>query len=167
MASHLLQLCNYNVWANDRICSYIKEAGDSIADQEMTSSFPTVRKTLYHLWDAQEIWYKRLQGESPNTWPSHYFKGSLEESIDAIHQSSIDFVRFVEKLSENGHLSSVEFKSIDGTSFFNTIEEIVMHVMNHSTYHRGQLITMLRSAGFTAVGSTDMIRYYRELVKVK
>jgi len=167
MSKQLIQLCNYNVWANDRICSYIKEAGLSVADEEMSSSFPTIRKTLYHLWDAQEIWYKRLLGESPNTWPSHYFNGTLEEAIAAIHHSSVDFVRFIENLPENGHLASVEFKSIDGTSYFNTVEEIIMHVMNHSTYHRGQLITMLRTAGFTAVGSTDMIRYFRETVKSK
>lgn len=162
MAPHLLQLCQYNIWANNRIGSYILGAGPVIADEEITSSFPSIRKTLYHLWDAQDIWYKRLHGASPNTWPSHHFKGSIEEAVTAIEQNSIDFVRFIEKLPENGHLASVEFKSTDGTSYFNTVEEIVMHVMNHSTYHRGQLITMLRSAGFTAVGSTDMIRYYRE-----
>ncbi len=50
---------------------------------------------------------------------------------------------------------------IDGTAYFNSVEEIIMHVMNHGTYHRGQLITMLRMVGFTAVESTDFIRYLR------
>ncbi|MBL7924248.1 MAG: DinB family protein [Bacteroidia bacterium] len=165
MKSHLLKLCQYNAWANRRIGQYIIDAGPGIADEALLSSFPTIRKTLYHLWDAQEIWYKRLQGESPNTWPSHHFKGSLEEAVQAIQESSDDFVRFIENLPKNGPMKSVEFKSMDGTSFFNSVEEILMHVMNHSTYHRGQLITMLRTAGFSAVGSTDLIRFLRERQK--
>lgn len=164
MNSHLLVLCNYNTWANDRICNYIANSGPA-ADAELTSSFPSIRKTLYHLWDAQDIWYRRMHGESPNTWPSHHFQGTLNEAIENIHNSSVDYVRFIENLPENEYKKAIEFKSLDGTAYFNTIEEIVMHVMNHSTYHRGQLITMLRTAGFNAVGSTDMIRFYREELK--
>lgn len=165
MATHLITLCKYNVWANAQITSFILNAGEEVAEKELISSFPSIRKTLFHLWDAQEIWYKRLHNESPNTWPSHHFKGNLEEGIKAIRQSSEDYVSFVEKFTENEHLSSIEFKSLDNTSYFNTKEEIIMHVMNHSTYHRGQIITMLRNAGFIAVGSTDMIRYFRSTNK--
>jgi uncharacterized damage-inducible protein DinB len=160
-ADHLISLVKYNQWANERICGYINEAGEKIADTELISSFPTIRKTLFHLWDAQVIWMKRLRGESSNTWPSHNFNGSLKEAIDLILLNSNDYIQFAEGLIENQHLSDVEFKSLDGTAYHNTIEEIIMHVMNHSTFHRGQLITMLRSAGFTSVGSTDLIRYFR------
>jgi uncharacterized damage-inducible protein DinB len=162
MKSHLLLLCRYNVWANQRIAKFLMEAGDKIADQELVSSFPTIRKTLYHIWDAQVIWHSRLQGESPNSWPSHHFSGSLQEALDALLENSHAFVRYCENLPENGEEQTIEFKSLDGTSYFNTAAEIIMHVMNHGTFHRGQLITMLRNAGFTGVTSTDLIRYYRE-----
>lgn len=165
MKKHLLTLTGYNVWANQRIGRYILEAGTTIADEPITSSFPTIRKTLYHLWDAQVIWHKRLMGESANAWPSQGFTGSLEEAVSAVNRSSEDFVRFCENLPENGGEQDVSFHSLDGTAYHNSIEEIILHVMNHSTYHRGQLITMLRSTGFTAVGSTDLIRYYRDQKK--
>jgi uncharacterized damage-inducible protein DinB len=160
-ADHLISLVKYNQWANERICGYINEGGEKIADTELISSFPTIRKTLFHLWDAQVIWMKRLRGESSNTWPSHNFNGSLKEATELILLNSSDYIQFAEGLIENQHLGDVEFKSLDGTAYHNTIEEIIMHVMNHSTFHRGQLITMLRSAGFTSVGSTDLIRYFR------
>ena len=162
MIHHLRQLCAYNQWANERMSGYLLEAGDAIADETQHSSFPTIRKTLYHVWDAQVIWYKRLLGESVNTWPSHHFNGSLQEALAALDENSRAFVSFTENLPENGGERLVEYHALDGSAFHNTVEEIIMHVMNHGTYHRGQLITMLRNQGFTAVGSTDMIRYYRE-----
>jgi uncharacterized damage-inducible protein DinB len=160
MDSHLIKLCKFNVWANDRICTWIKKA-DTKVDEELKSSFPSIRKTLYHLWDAQFIWLARLNGESPNTWPSHSFEGTLDEAIEGVHQNSLAFVSFIEQLNESEYQRQVEFRSIDGTPYFNSVEEIITHVVNHSTYHRGQLITMLRTVGFTAVESTDFIRYLR------
>lgn len=160
MDSYLIKLCKYNVWANDRICSWIKKV-ETKADEELKSSFPSIRKTLYHLWDAQFIWLARLNGESFNTWPSHSFKGNLDEAIEGLNKNSIALVSFIELLDENEYQREVEFKSIDGTSYFNSVEEIITHVINHSTYHRGQLITLLRTIGFTAVESTDFIRYLR------
>jgi len=167
MKQHLSTLSRYNVWANRRMGQYLLEAGPVIADEPLNSSFPTIRKTLYHLWDAQVIWYKRLMGTSVNAWPSQGFTGSLEEAVSAVNTNSDDFVNFCENLKENGEQTLITFHSLDGTAYQNTTEEIILHVMNHSTYHRGQLITMLRSAGFTAVGSTDLIRFYREPVNKK
>ena len=163
MIQHLRQLCAYNRWANERMSGYLREAGESIADEIQQSSFPTIRKTLYHLWDAQVIWYKRLAGEAITTWPSHNFSGTLNEALAALNENSEAFVRYAAQLPENAGDIVIEYHALDGTAFHNTIEEIIMHVMNHGTYHRGQLITMLRNQGFTAVGSTDMIRYYREM----
>jgi uncharacterized damage-inducible protein DinB len=160
-SNHLKTLSDYNLWANDKICSYILEAGQTLADKETESSFPTIRKTLYHLWDAQAIWLKRLNGESSNSWPSHNFTGNLEEAIKLINENSQAFVDYTAALKDKEHLVQIEFKATDGTPYYNTVEEILMHVMNHSTFHRGQLITMLRSVGFTSVGSTDMIRFFR------
>lgn len=160
-SNHLNTLANYNFWANQKICSYILDAGEALADKETESSFPTIRKTLYHLWDAQAIWLKRLNGESPNSWPSHNFKGNLNDAIKLIEENSQALVDYTEALSENEIFNKIEFKATDGTPYYNTVQEILMHVMNHSTFHRGQLITMLRSVGFTNVGSTDMIRYFR------
>ncbi len=160
MDSHLIKLCKFNVWANDRICSWIKKAENKV-DEVLTSSFPSIRKTLYHLWDAQFIWLARLNGESPNTWPSHSFNGNLDEAIEGIKKNSLEFIALIEKLKADDYQRQVELKAIDGTAYFNSVEEIIMHVMNHGTYHRGQLITMLRMVGFTAVESTDFIRYLR------
>jgi uncharacterized damage-inducible protein DinB len=160
-SNHLKTLSNYNLWANEKICSYILEAGQTLADKETESSFPTIRKTLYHLWDAQTVWLKRLNGETSNSWPSHNFTGTLDDAIKLIVENSKAYIGYTNALNENEHITRIEFKATNGTPYYNTVEEILMHVMNHSTFHRGQLITMLRSVGYTSVGSTDMIRFFR------
>lgn len=162
---HLLQLTAYNAWANRRIGQYLQAAGPTVADEPITSSFPTIRKTFYHLWDAQVIWHQRLRGVSANAWPSHGFTGTLTDAINAVNHSSDEFVRYCENLTENDARTDISFHALDGTAFHNTAEEIILHVVNHGTFHRGQIITMLRNAGFTAVGSTDLIRYYREVAR--
>ena len=157
----LLNLCKYNIWANQKITEYILAAGNEIADVELQSSFPTIRKTLYHIWDAQAIWYSRLKGVSFNSWPSKDFTGTLDEACAGLLLSSREFISLVENC--NGDFSRVvTYQTLDGKEFKNTVEEVVTHCMNHGTYHRGQLITMLRQAGFKQVGSTDYIRFARE-----
>jgi len=163
MKLYVEQLTRYNAWANARISSYILEAGAAIADLPLISSFPSIRKTLYHLWDAQEIWMARLNGVSLNAWPSQSFTGSLTEAMKRLEESSNDFVRFVEERDQNTLEKVIIFHALDKTEYRQKAIEIIFHVINHGTYHRGQLITMLRNAGFEGVGSTDLIRYYRTL----
>lgn len=160
--SHLLHLTQYNLWANKKICDFILNAGEPIADAEIKSSFHSIRKTLYHTWDAQVIWMKRLNGEPANTWPSHNFEGTLSDAVNLFLENCETFVRFAGSLSEIEMKKIISYQALDGTSYQSTIEEIIMHVMNHGTFHRGQLISMLRIAGVDKLGSTDMIRYFRE-----
>lgn len=105
---------------------------------------------------------EKTSGEAAKSWPSHGFTGDLREAIILFLNSSMSFVRFTENLPEKGNLVAIEYHAINGTAFKNTIEEVILHVMNHGTYHRGQLITMLRNTGFENVGSTDFIRFLRE-----
>lgn len=161
MKKYILELFRYNQWANQRISEWILNAGEKTADTSLSSSFPTIRKTIYHVWDAQVIWLARLKGTSLNAWPSQNFTGTLEEALQELNAQSGEFVRFLEETEENSLEKEVVFHALDGTRYSQKAIEIIQHVVNHGTYHRGQIITMLRTAGFEAVGSTDLIRYYR------
>ena len=157
----LIELTEYNTWANRQITGFILQAGLEIADKELVSSFPTIRKTLYHIWDAQVIWYARLNGMPLTTWPSKSFNDSLEEACKQLIRHSEDFAAFA-KEAEGTYSNIISYKTLDGKENSNTVSEIILHCMNHGTYHRGQLITMLRKAGFQEVGSTDLMRFYRQ-----
>jgi uncharacterized damage-inducible protein DinB len=69
----------YNLWANERIISVVKEMDTSLIDKDLGSSFPSIRQTLLHIWDVETLWLQRLKGENPTAFPSKSFTGSHEE----------------------------------------------------------------------------------------
>jgi uncharacterized damage-inducible protein DinB len=152
---HTLTL--YNTWANELICDHILKVSDK-ADLSIESSFPSLRKTLYHIWDAQVIWITRMHGESLKGFPSRDFTGTLEEACKGINGSSKEITSLVEA---NEKEKIITYHTLKGEVFSSTIEEIATHVVNHGTYHRGQLVTMLRQAGFKELRSTDFIGFCR------
>lgn len=158
--NQLFDMVHYNNWANQIICESIEKLTDVQFEQTIVSSFPSIRTTLLHIWDAQDVWLNRLNNNSPSAFPSHQFQGDKEEAIDTLLKNTEAWVHYfmhpgleVEQL--------ISFKDTQGTSYQQTISEITLHCMNHSTYHRGQLITMLRQLEISAVPSTDYIRYLR------
>ena len=159
---HLMRYTDYNLWANKRLTDKLNalKPGDWLIEQ--MSSFTTIKRTLLHIYDAETIWFKRLNGESPAAMPGRDFRGSCEEIIVMLLDISFQFFKFV-KSSDEAFLSTVcNYKSTEGKAFASSVSDIIQHCMNHSTFHRGQLVTMMRFCGLTELPSTDYITYLRE-----
>ncbi len=162
LKNQLIRLVRYNCWANGKICNFIHEAGEEAADTTFISSFSTIRKTLYHIWDAELVWLKRLNQQDIEKWPpSGSFTGSLDQGIFELLQNSEAFARYIEQLEEASLMKSISYKNTSGKEFQNRVCDMITHCMNHSTYHRGQLVILLRQAGYTEVSSTDYITFCR------
>lgn len=158
----MVHLAAYNYWANARIIKSILEAGEEKADTEIMSSFPSVKKTLYHIYDAENVWLLRMKGLSYTWPPSQSFKGDLKGFCDLVLKNSIDFKEYVEGLSEKDFSKKISYSNSKGVAFSTSVQDILTHCMNHSTYHRGQLVTMLRISGHTRFEPLDYIGYVRE-----
>lgn len=158
----LSTLTNYNVWANKKILETLMQLPEGLIDAETNSSFPTLRKTIYHLWDAQIIWLNRLNGISLTEWPSKSYAKDFDGFDNYVIQQSEDFDRFVQYKSEDFLASQIYYKNMEGKEQQQKAWQLILHCMNHSTYHRGQLITMLRSFEVKNLPSTDLIFYLRE-----
>ena len=104
----LSKLTQYNLWANQTITSYVLKAGEAIADIEQAGSFPSVRKTLLHIWDAQFIWFNRLHGTSLSEFPSKSFKGNLQEACDGLLKSSQQIIDYVLPVLKGATLDQIE-----------------------------------------------------------
>ena len=163
MLTHL----NYSIWATAKLSEIIENVDESILKKETGSSFPTIEKTILHIWDAELIWFKRLQGVSLTEWPSKDFNGDREALISGWIDNCIALKDFVESKGEDYLSTVIEYKNTSGKAYSNTVEEMLYHVVNHGTFHRGQIITMLRANGITQLGvneetsSTDLITYLR------
>ena len=163
MISHL----TYSVWATAKLSEIIENLDESILKKETPSSFNTIEKTILHIWDAELVWFKRLQGESLTEWPSKDFEGDRETLISGWIDNCIALKEYIESKGEEYLSTTISYKNMSGKAYSNTVEEIIYHVVNHGTFHRGQIITMLRANGITKfadneeLSSTDLITYLR------
>lgn len=162
----LSALVAYNVWANTLLLDVLPSHPDEDLDAERISSFPSLRKTWYHIWDAETIWLKRLQGHSPESWPSKEFGPDFSDFGPYLLQTSAELRDFVaaQSVSWAGLPCSYRTLNQDGHNTPNGV--VVQHVVNHSSYHRGQLITLMRQVGWTELPSTDLMRWYRKEIAV-
>jgi uncharacterized damage-inducible protein DinB len=162
MLTLLLRYTNYNTWANQRLLTLIRESlSEEQLDVEIISSFPSIRKTVYHIWDAETIWLNRLKKIQLSGWPSKEFAGSFEEAANLLQDIDNEFSDLVSGFTNEQLNVELQYKSIAGQSYSNRVCDMVMHCVNHSTYHRGQLITMLRQAEVTNIPTTDYIAFFR------
>ena len=163
MAYTIQQHLAYSTWANEKLVEKLWELNDKVLFVEVKSSFSSIAKTLLHMWDAETIWIKRLQGESLTTWPSQNFSGTKDDLLKGVVNSSRQLLSFVELRDEAFIQSKISYKNLKGESFENEVEPLLYHLVNHGTYHRGQVTTMLRELGVTHLASTDIIFYLRTL----
>lgn len=161
MSYSMIKHLGYTVWATEHLSKILEKADEATLKKETPSSFPTIEKTILHIWDAEFIWMRRLQGESLMEWPSKNFAGDRTALLHGWLENSTALKNFVESKGEDFLMSTIEYKNMAGKSFSNTAEEILFHVVNHGTFHRGQMVTMLRTLGFTDISSTDLITYMR------
>lgn len=157
----ILQHLAYNSWANRKVGSFILNAPESLFDEEVKSSMTSLRQTVYHIWDAEFIWMRRIQGESLHDWPSKNFNGTRDETIAAWTEGSEILEDFVKNQEFSFGSVIVSYRNLKGDLFQNSVEQIIMHVVNHSTFHRGQIVTILRGLGYTDLASSDLITYLR------
>ncbi len=159
MKETILNYTQYNLWANFRIIELIKNTDTTFLDKEVKSSFSSIRKTIEHMFMAEEVWYRRLNGE-PLKNMQHAEK-DFELFIKQHAARSQSFIDFVSSKDEEFLKTNSTYKDLKGNEHINANWQMIMHCMNHSTSHRGQLITLLRTHGVTSIPATDMIVYFR------
>ncbi len=158
MNKRYLDFANYNIWANKRLANNLLEQDDSFLNKEFVGSFPTIRATITHLWNAETGWLSRLKG---NGWESsnvQNFEGNNKELLTAWQNTSRNFKDFVEKADLE---KEIQFEH-KGESFSIPSREIIQTVFNHGSYHRGQIVMMMRQSGISEISQTDYIEWVRE-----
>lgn len=156
---------NYNLWVHETIVSWLKTKPADLMDQEVASSFPSIKQTLVHIWDTQRFWLSVIQQVPPAQSFRFGYEGTLDDVYEGILNHSKELADFILSLEESELTKSIDLKTpwfeSNGTRF-----EYIQHVINHSSYHRGQLITIGRNVGLTDAPMTDF-NYYLVYLKSK
>lgn len=158
----LQDYANYNRWANTAIVNWLRTMPADALTREVPSSFPTLRETLLHIWGAEKIWLERLQQVPTGPFLSQVFTGSDTELLDGLLHCSADFAAYLHNQPPDFFQATCPFRLLNGTEDARPRHQMILHCMQHSTYHRGQIVTMARNLGFTDPPQTDYIKYVRE-----
>ncbi len=157
---YLITLANYNIWANTIVKNWVLQISDAQWNATVVSSFDSIAKTCIHIAGAEKAWLERWQLHQEIVFLVNEFKGIKEELIAIWENASKGILNFIENINEAYLDNSFSFKRINRETFFSKYNEAMVHVFNHSTFHRGQLVTMLRQVGFTNLSSTDMVTFF-------
>jgi uncharacterized damage-inducible protein DinB len=163
MTSQALQsLIDYHYWARDRVLDATAALDIEEFVRPRGSSFSSIRDTLAHTYFAEWVWYSRWQGQFPTEMPS----ATQFENLDALRRRwaelEVQFRAFTAPMSDQDVARVLEYRLFSGVTSTAPIWQMVQHVVNHASYHRGQVTTMLRQAGVSAPKSMDLITFYRE-----
>jgi uncharacterized damage-inducible protein DinB len=155
-------LYDYNAWADRRMLDACSGLADEQFTRDLGCSHRSVRDTLAHIMGAAWIWLERWQGRSPSGLPrsDHYDKlSTLRSRWGEIER---DLLQFVAGLSKEELEQDRPYRTTEGKSYSQPLWQMLQHLVNHSTYHRGQVAAMLRQLDVKPV-ATDLIAFYREL----
>ena len=155
--SILYKYVSYNHWANEKIAEWLSNLDEEVMYKEIESSFKSLAATVKHIWSAEMGWLQVIKEEPWDNSVIIEFSGDTKTLLKSWLSTSRAFRDHI--LTLEGQQFREKKKASKEREF--TIEEIVHHTMNHSTYHRGQLITMGRQAGLVNPPRTDYIYYIR------
>jgi uncharacterized damage-inducible protein DinB len=161
MKEILTDLSFYNIWANQLLLDTISQLPEEKQKQELPSSFKSLYKTVLHMLDAEGIWWQRMKLLERITRLSDGFSGDMKElSNNFLHQNR-QWSEWVSNANDHQLQHVFQYQNFKGEQFKQHIYQMLLHVFNHGTYHRGQLVNMLRQLDVEKIPSTDFIAWSR------
>ena len=163
MKELLVQYASYNAWANKKLFDRIGVLSEEQIQQEIVSSFSSIYKTVLHLLDAESIWWQRLRLSEQIIIPSQHFTGTSIELINETLRQSTQWEQWVKTASDNQLQHVFAYQNSKKEQFKQPVNEVLVHIFNHGTFHRGQIVTMLRQLGVENIPQTDFIHFRRSI----
>jgi len=166
MKQLLQQYAAYNIWANKRIIETAKLLSQEQINKEIISSFPSVYKTVLHLLEVENVWWERLK-LFEHTTLSGWFTGNFEELSKKLLELSNQWQIWIQNANDVNITHVFAYQNSKKEHFKQPVYEMLLHLFNHQTYHRGQLITMFRQLGLDKIPPTDFIVFSRNFTTIK
>jgi len=151
----------YNQWADRRLLDACAALSNEQFTRNLGSSFSSVRDTVVHLYGAEYVWNERIQGRSPAALVSGAGFPDLASIRAKLEEMDAYYIDFVSKMTQQDLDRVIRYKGFTGDEFSNPLWQSLHQLTNHASYHRGQVVTLVRQLGVKAI-STDLIMYYRE-----
>lgn len=154
-------LYEFNYWAKAKMIGALDALPEQDLYKDLKTSFGGIHGTLVHICGAEDIWLSRFKGIANPM----FLKNADLPDYTAVKKKWEEVEKgmrtYVHSLTEQQLLEKFSYTNIKGEPFSNIRWQALQHLVNHGTYHRGQITSMIRQLGGTPV-STDMIAFYRQ-----
>lgn len=156
----LRELYDYNYWARDRQLDACSKLSEEQFLRPMGSSFSSLRDTVVHLLGAEWIWLERFCGRSPRSIPSWLDQlRTLSSIVQRWANMELDMRKYLAEIDSEALARPLAYVNLQGQRWTYPLWQALLHVVNHQTYHRGQVTTLLRQLGATPV-PVDFLVYF-------
>ena len=148
MKTYFTRLYEYNLWANNLFSEVL--LANKLENSKALDLFS-------HIGNAQIIWFHRvtkLEGKTPKVFDTF----ELNEAIDLVRISGQLWLDMI--MNKSNFEEEIEYQNSKGDSFKSSLSDIIIHVANHGTHHRGQIATLLRQENI-APPASDFIFFSR------
>lgn len=164
--NHAKNMYKYHVWANNVLLERIKELPINVLYEEVSSSYPTIAQTFSHIYVVDVMWLQALKGMD--------MQEALEASMALLEKANFytidEFFKYYEELASQYEEWMNSQKDLEQKIHLNNpwsgaretaYSEILFHVANHGTYHRGNITTMLRQQGYASTMNDFSLYWYQ------
>jgi uncharacterized damage-inducible protein DinB len=151
----------YSAWASRLL---VEAAGELLTQDELTRDFGTADKsvlgTLVHVFGADRLWLARLKGEPAKQFltDADYRFTVLQNDWPALHRR---WTEWADGLTDEAAQAELSYTDMRGKPWREPLGQLVLHVVNHGTHHRGQVAGFLRTMGHVPP-KLDLTVYYRD-----
>jgi uncharacterized damage-inducible protein DinB len=167
MKNRTLQQYNYHRWANSRVFNHLKTLPDEVYAREIESVFSSVEEIIVHIYRTDGMWLSVMSGDTFEETMSvigQFKEKCADQNLDGMQNlyagMSDQYEAFLTGQDDPDRRITIEHPEYGKLK--TQISELVKHVVNHGTYHRGNITAMLRQQGHTGV-PTDYIIYLNEV----
>ncbi|MEK6284113.1 MAG: DinB family protein [Acidobacteriota bacterium] len=144
-------LYEYNRWANARTLDAVSKLTPEQFTRDLRSSHRSVRDTFAHILAAEWIWLERWKGTSPGSLLNPSDFSTVESLGTRLAEVERDTAEFIDGLTDELLGTVISYRNTRGEEWAYPLGQMLQHVMNHSSYHRGQVTTLLRQLGADAI----------------
>lgn len=159
--SYIRELYSYNQWADKQTLGAASRLSEEMLKRNLGNSFSSVHDTLAHIFGAEWIWLERWNGRAAKALPGGNDFAGLDELKLKWAELHRDQNQFLANLAPERLDQPLSYINTKGVPFTYPLWQMMVHVVNHSSYHRGQITTMLRQMKAAPV-VTDFLDYYDE-----
>ena len=159
-ATTIRDLLLYMLWADRLTLAAVRQVPPEDLNREAGVSFGSLLGTMAHMLSSQRLWLSRFLGNPLTSIPTLDETPDLPSWIAVWEESASQIEAFVAGLSDEQLASSLTWNSIpDGEEHTLPLWQPVVHLVNHNTYHRGQVVSLLRQMGYVPP-KTDLVHFF-------